>query len=213
LPQWIERFVTRPVLLTTIRSPGRIEEHAMIANIRPLTYDDLLELPDDGKRREVLEGELIVNPAPRRDHQMISANLDWILQRYLRSSGAGRVFTHPVDLNLGRHNIVQPDLVVIREQRLDIYRPEGIIDEAPDIVVEILSPSSRVIDLVRKMALYARSYVPEYWVADPERRILLINRLQGDDFVPIEPDADGWIASPTLPGLRVDPAEVFSGLD
>ncbi len=185
----------------------------MVATLRPLTYDDLLEMPDDGKRREVLGGELLVNPAPRRDHQVVSANLDWILQRFLRSSGAGRVFTHPVNLYLGRHDIVQPDLVVIRENRLQIYRPEGIIDEPPDIVVEILSPSTRGIDLVRKTALYARSGVPEYWIADPERRILVISKLQGEDYAPVDPDVDGWIASPTLPGLRVDPSEVFSDLD
>jgi Uma2 family endonuclease len=180
----------------------------MIATQRPLTYDDLRDMPDDGLRREVLEGELIVNPAPRRDHQEIVANLDWILQRFLRASGSGRVYTHPLDLYLGRH-----DLVVIRDARLGIYRPEGIVDEPPDIMVEVLCPGTRGIDLVRKMALYARSGVPEYWIADPERRILVINRLQGDDYVAVEPDTDGWIASPTLPGLRVDPTEVFSGLD
>ena len=185
----------------------------MIATQRPLTYDDLRDMPDDGLRREVLEGELIVNPAPRRDHQEIVANLDWILQRFLRASGSGRVYTHPVDLYLGRHDIVQPDLVVIRDARLGIYRPEGVIDEPPDTVVEILSPSTRGIDLVRKMALYARSGVPEYWVADPERRMLVINRLQGEDYVAVEPDTDGGIDSPTLPGLRVDPVEVYSNLD
>lgn len=185
----------------------------MIAMLRPLTFDDLRHMPDDGKRREVLGGELIVNPAPRRDHQEVAANLDWILQRFLRSSGSGRVYTHPVDVYLGRHDIVQPDLVVIGSDRLGIYRPEGIVDEPPDIVVEILSPSTRAIDLVRKMALYARSGVPEYWVADPERRILDINKLRGDDYVRIEPDVDGLLTSPTLLGLRVDPSEVFSGLD
>jgi Uma2 family endonuclease len=185
----------------------------MIATQRLLTYDDLQGMPDDGKRRELLEGELILNPVPRRDHREIVANLDWILQRFLRASGSGRVYTHPVDLYLGRHDIVQPDLVVIRDARLGIYRPEGNIDEPPDIVVEILSPGTRAIDLVRTMALYARSGVSEYWIADPERRILGINRLQGEDYVAVEPDIDGWIASPTLSGLRVDPSEVFFGLD
>ena len=90
---------------------------------------------------------------------------------------------------------------------------DGITDEPPDIVVEILSPSTRGIDLVRKMALYARSGVPEYWIADPERRILVMNRLQGEDYVAVEPDSEGWIASPTLSELRVHPSEVFSGLD
>jgi Uma2 family endonuclease len=185
----------------------------MIATLRPLTYDDLVQMPDDGNRREVLAGELIVNPAPRRDHQEVAANLDWILQRFLRSSDSGRVYTHPVDVYLGRHDIVQPDLVVIQTSRLDIYRPEGIVQEPPDIVVEILSPSTRGIDLVRKMALYARSGVPEYWIADPEPRMLAINILRGEDYVPVEPDADGSLASPTLPGLQVELAEVFSGLD
>ena len=80
-------------------------------------------------------------------------------------------------------------------------------------MVEILSPSSRGIDLVRKMALYARSGVSEYWIADPERRVLVLDKLQGEEYVAVEPDSDGRTASPTLPGLRVDPSEVFSGLD
>ena len=184
----------------------------MIATLRPLTYDDLLEMPDDGQRREVLAGELIVNPAPRRDYQEVAANLDWILQRFFRSSGLGRVYTHPVDIYLGRSDIVQPDLVVIRDSRLDIYRPEGVVAEPPDIVIEILSPSTRGIDLVRKMALYARTGIPEYWIADPERRMLIINTLQGEDYVSAELDADGWLVSRVFPELRLDPAEVFTGL-
>lgn len=70
----------------------------MFAMQRPLTYDDLLLMPEDGKRYEVLGGELLVNPAPRRDHQEVVANLDWILQRFLRETGLGRVYTHPVDV-------------------------------------------------------------------------------------------------------------------
>ena len=185
----------------------------MIATLRPLTYDDLVQMPDDGMRREVLEGELIVNPAPRRDHQEVVANLDWLLQQFLRASGVGRVYTHLVDVYLGRHNIVQPDLVVIRDSRLGTYRPEGIVTGPPDIVVEILSPSTRRIDLVRKMALYTRSGVPEYWIADPEQRTMIMNVLHGEEYFSVEPDAAGWLASPTLSGLRLDPTEVFSGLD
>ena len=185
----------------------------MIATPRPLTYDDLLRMPDDGKRYEVIGGELIVNPAPRRDHQMIITNLDWILQQFLRASGWGIAFTHPVDVYSGRNDIVQPDMIVIRQARLAIYRPEGIVVEPPDLVVEVLSPSTRGIDLIRKMALYARAGVQEYWIVDPEERSLHVHLLQGDQYVSIAPDADGWFASPTLIGLRVDPAEVFAGLD
>ncbi len=80
------------------------------------------------------------------------------------------------------------------------------------MVVEIISPSSRQTDRVKKMALYARAGVPEYWIADPERRMLVINILQGEDYVPVAPGTDGLIASLTLAGLRVDPAVVFADL-
>ena len=81
----------------------------MVSTLRPLTYEDLLHMPDDGQRYEVIGGELIVNPAPRREHQEVMANLDWILQRYVMESGAGRAFPNPVDVYLGRNDIVQPD--------------------------------------------------------------------------------------------------------
>ncbi len=185
----------------------------MIASHLPLTYEDLLSMPDDGKRREIIGGELIVNPAPRRDHQEIVGSLHWILQRFLRASDWGRVYTHPVDVYLGHTDTVQPDLIVIRKSRLDIYRPEGVVVEPPDLVIEILSPSTRAVDLVRKMALYSRSGVPEYWIADPDKREIVVNVLLGDEYVPVTPDAEGVIASSILSGLRIDPAEVFSGLD
>lgn len=185
----------------------------MSTELRPLTYDDLLTMPDDGKRREIIGGDLLVNPAPRRDHQELVGSLHWILQRFLHSTEWGRVYTHPVDVYLGPNDVVQPDLIAIRHSRLDIYRPEGVVAEAPDLVVEILSPSTRRIDLVRKMALYARSGVPEYWVVDPEQRTLTVNVLTGENYVSVKPASDGTIASRTVPELRVDQAEVFARLD
>lgn len=164
-------------------------------------------------RREVIGGELIVNPTPRRAHQEVVGNVNWILEQSLRASDWGRVFTHPVDVDLGRNDIVQPDLIVIEHSRLAIYREEGTVAGPPDIVVEILSPSTQSVDLIRKMALYARSGVPEYWVADPDRRAFVEHVLRDDTYVPLLPDADGLISSQIVLGLRVDPAEVFAGLD
>ena len=191
------------------RHPG----NANVVTERPLTYDDFLKLPDDGNRYEVIGGELLVNPAPRRDHQEVVANLDWVLQRFLRASGIGRAYTHPVDVWLGPNDIVEPDIVAIRESRLDSYRPEGVVREPPDLVVEVLSPSTRGTDQVRKMALYAKSGVPEYWIADPDRRSLTIHVLEDGQYCPAEPDENGKIASRMLEGLRVDPIEVFARLD
>ncbi len=179
---------------------------------RPVTYDDLSLMPDDGSRREVIGGELIVNPAPRRAHQEVSANLHWMLQQFLRASAAGRAYAHPVDLYIGPHDVVQPDLIAIRASRLDIYHAEGVVVEPPDIVVEIISPCSQRVDRVRKMALYARFGVPEYWVVDPEEQSIEVNVLEDGSYRAVQPEADSSIASRQFPGLQIDPAQVFAGV-
>jgi Uma2 family endonuclease len=184
----------------------------MIATLRPLTYDDLLQLPDDGQRYEIIGGELIVNPAPTSGHQRVLGRLYRLMDDHVRRCDAGEVFIAPFDVLLGHFDAVEPDLVFLSAARPRVPDNQNSIDYAPDLIVEVISPSSRRIDRVRKMALYAQAGVPEYWIADPERRILVINKLQGQDYVPVEPDADGWIASPTLSGFRVDPTEVFSEL-
>lgn len=184
----------------------------MSVALRPLTYDDLFAMPDDGKRRELIGGKLFVNPAPRRDLQAVSIRLTWILLRFLQSSGEGWVFTHPVDVYVDPRDVVQPDLIVIRQSQLGIYRPEGVVVEPPDIVVEIVSPSSERIDRMGKMALYARFGVPEYWIVDPEERTIVLNALERGVYLPVEPDADGRFSSRQFPGLRIDPDEVFSSL-
>ena len=81
------------------------------------------------------------------------------------------------------------------------------------LVVEVISPSSRQSDRVKKMALYARAGVLEYWIADPGQRTLVINVLEGKTYVPIQPDDDGGFSSRALPGLRVDPATIFAAMD
>jgi Uma2 family endonuclease len=131
----------------------------------------------------------------------------------LRSSGAGRAYTHPVDVYLGRNDVVQPDLVVVLESHLPQYQPDGVFEGPPDIMVEILSPSTQRTGRVRKMALYASAGVPEYWIADPERRTVIVNLLVGEEYVAAQPEADGWLASRVLTGLRVNPSDVFTGLD
>ena len=185
----------------------------MIATLRPLTYDDLLDMPDDGQRYEIIGGELIVNPAPTPGHQRVVGRLYRLLDDYARRVQGGEVAFAPFDVRLGHFDAVEPDLVFLSASRPRVPDDENSINYAPDLVVEVISRTSRRNDLVRKMALYARAGIPEYSIADPERRMLVINILQSEDYVLVEPDADGCLASPTLPGLRVDLAEVFSGLD
>ena len=180
---------------------------------RPLTYQDLLEMPEDGQRYEIITGELIVNPAPASDHQRVLGQLYRLLDDYALETGAGEVLLAPFDVVLGPNDAVQPDLLFLLASRPRVPGNVHLIEYPPDLAVEIISPSSQGTDRVKKMALYARSGVPEYWIADPGDRALTINVLEGEQYRTIDPDADGSLASRILPGLRVDIAEVFAGLD
>jgi Uma2 family endonuclease len=185
----------------------------MVATLRPLTYDDLQEMPDDGFRYEIIDGELIVNPAPTGGHQRIFLRLGRLLDDYAREFQAGDVFLAPFDVQFSRFDAVQPDIVFISAAHPRVSNEDNSIDFTPELVVEIISPSSRRNDRIRKMALYARSGVPEYWIVDPERRLFSIHALAGDHYLEVEPDAEGGLSSRVLPGLRIDPAAVFAVLD
>ncbi|MFN8591010.1 MAG: Uma2 family endonuclease [Thermomicrobiales bacterium] len=184
----------------------------IVAYDRPLTYDDLLAMPDDGLRREIINGELIVNPAPEANHQRILGSIYRLLDDYALETHRGEVFMAPFDVILTRFDAVQPDLVFLLASHGRVPDHDHAINYPPDVAVEILSPSSRGTDRVRKMALYARAGVPEYWLADPAQRVLTVHHLQGDEYITAAPDADGVLESRVLPGLRVDPRLVFARL-
>jgi Uma2 family endonuclease len=185
----------------------------MIATLRPLTYGDLLAMPDDGQRYEIIGGELIVTPAPMARHQRVLLRLIRLLDDFLQSHDSGELFVAPFDIVLGPNDVVEPDLLIIASDSGRVAGDQNTFKGAPTLVVEILSPSSRRTDLVRKMALYARSEVAEYWIADPEQRTLFILVLEGAAYRQLQPESDGRLASRALPGLRFDPAAIFAGID
>jgi len=129
------------------------------------TYDDL---PDtgDGRRFEILDGALYVSPSPSAWHQEILKRLFRIIDRELEGKGIAKVFFAPLDVILSPTRVVVPDLFVVRMERMSILEQRGAI-EAPDLVVEVLSPSNIHHDRVRKRRFYARNKVREYWIVDP----------------------------------------------
>lgn len=179
---------------------------------RPLTYDDLRQLPDDRNRYELLGGELIVSPSPHRAHQRVSYRLTQLIGDHVDAQQLGEVYAAPVDVRLSPHSVVQPDLLFIRRDRLAIYGPTGPVEGAPDLVVEIVSPASRVMDRVRKAALYADSGVPEYWIVDPEPRTVELLVLDRGLYTPVAAEA-GRYPSIAIPGLVIDPDTLFADLD
>src|SRR6266542_3708826 len=129
-----------------------------------LTYQDLLAFPEDNLRRELIDGELIVTAAPATRHQRVVARL---VQRLLTHCDAhgGEVLPAPTDVYFSESNVVEPDVLYVAPQNLE--RVENrFIRSAPDLVVEVSSPSTRRLDLIRKRDLYERFGVPEYWYVD-----------------------------------------------
>jgi Uma2 family endonuclease len=179
---------------------------------RPLTYDDLLQMPADGNRNEIIGGELIVSPAPAWIHQRCSYLLTRLIGDYVDREQLGQVYFAPNDVRLSPHDVVEPDLLFIREDRLDIYRGLTAVQGPPDLVVEIISPSSQETDPGRKFDLYAASGIPEYWLVDPAVRRFQIFVLRDDRYEAVVED-DGRLHSEAIPGLVVEPATLFAEMD
>ena len=189
--------------MTTVMSPA-------------LTYDDLLEMlaaeEDDGYRYEIIDGDLFVSPAPAEKHQRLAYLLTRLVGDAVDAKKLGRVYFAPVDVRLGPHDIVQPDLIFIRQDRLHMYQPSGVVEGPPGLVVEIVSPSSRKRDMVKKLKLYAWAGVPEYWLTDPEARTFRLFAFRNGRYEEHAP-VDGVFVSTVILGLTIDPAALFAGLD
>ena len=136
-----------------------------------LTYKEYEALPADGRRYEIHDGELSVTPAPSLQHQSVSRNLFRIVDVHVRAKGIGEVWFAPLDVILSDTSIVQPDIVYVDPTRLDAASQRGI-EGPPTLAVEILSPSTTLIDRVAKPQLYARHGVPYFWLVDPAGRMI-----------------------------------------
>ncbi|MBI5498290.1 MAG: Uma2 family endonuclease [Deltaproteobacteria bacterium] len=171
-------------------------------------YDDLATFPDDGKRREIIDGDLVVNAAPVPRHQRVSRNLQRILDSHLVRSGQGELFNAPIDVRLGE-DVFEPDLLVVvpgAQARV----AQKYIEGPPALVVEILSPSSSEWDRGRKATAYARHGIREYWILDPDRRLLERFVLRNGAYARDASQGSGTVETPLLPGLRVPLEEVWA---
>lgn len=133
-----------------------------------LTYDDLIQMPEDRNRYEILEGELQVTAAPNIAHQTTVTNLTITLGVHVGERGLGYVFTAPCDVLLSELTVVEPDVLFVSRERRGIILPRHIRG-APDLVVEVLSPATTARDRGPKMQIYERHGVPYYWLLDPHR--------------------------------------------
>ena len=176
-----------------------------------LTYDDYAALPDDGRRYELYEGELIeMTPAPRPRHQLVLGSLYVLLREHVRHERLGEVLLAPIDVILSPITVLQPDLVYIESARRSILTDRAV-EGPPTLVVEILSPSTGARDRGIKQRLCGKYAVPFSWIVDAERRTIQAYRLEGDSYTLVATlEEAAPRALPPLPDLSLDPAAVWS---
>lgn len=172
------------------------------------TYEDYCNLPADN-RYEIIEGEIYMVPAPVPFHQRVSRRIHSKLERFVEENELGETFYSPIDVVYSDTNIVQPDIVYIAKENASIIG-EKYIDGAPDLVIEILSPSTEQKDRTMKLKLYSKFGVKEYWIVSPQGRTIekytqLEETLQLSETFTIQQTMHSGL----FPGLGIELEDIF----
>jgi Uma2 family endonuclease len=199
--------------MTTVewRTAEALVTSTTTAGARKLTYRDFVRFPDDGQRHELVDGVHYVTPSPVSPHQRVVGNLHFLLRLHLEQQAGGMVFLSPLDVVFTMFDIVEPDLLFISDARRHILTRRNVRG-APDLVIEVLSPSTRRRDEGVKLKLYDRSDVIEYWVVDPDAETIRIyRRVEGQLSVVANPAGPlACLTSLLFPGLSLSLARVFA---
>jgi Uma2 family endonuclease len=166
-------------------------------------------------RHELIDGEHYVTAAPRPKHQRVSGRIALRVGMYLEEHPLGRVYYAPLDVVLTDFDCVEPDLLYVSREREQRQMTEDYLEGAPDLVVEILSPSTKRVDQGVKLRLYERFLVQEYWIVDPEKETVSVYRLQdgrlqlGDELLRQGGPSVPVLSTPLLPGLEIPLDKIF----
>ena len=171
------------------------------------TYRDYLLLPEQD-RRELIEGDFYLNPVPNPRHQLILGNLTAALWGYVKENALGEVLFAPVDVVFSDEDVVQPDILFVSEEKREILT-EANITGAPDLIIEILSPSTADRDQNLKMSLYSRAGVREYWIVDPTDETVRVLELGSKGYEVDKTYTAGKVPSSVLPGSNLEIGDIF----
>ena len=173
------------------------------------TYEHYRTTPED-KRYELLDGDLLMTPAPNLKHQRVQLELAMQLGGFVKERALGEFFFAPCDVVLSNHDVVQPDLLFVSRERAHLLSGGDNVRGAPDLVVEVLSPTTADRDRGYKHALYAKHGVREYWLVDPVDETIVIHRLQDGALVAAHTFGRGQtLRSPLLAGFELALDAVF----
>ena len=172
------------------------------------TYEDYEKLPE-GAPYQLIGGELIMTPSPMPYHQIIARNIGFELLKFNEQRRLGEVIFAPLDVYLSETETYQPDIIFISKDRLNIIG-EKKIEAAPDLVIEILSPSTAYYDLRHKKRIYEKSGVKEYWIVDPmEKGIEVYENVNGEFKVFSQAQEKDRVKSKLLDGFEVEMEKAF----
>ena len=175
------------------------------------TYEDYLRLPDDGRRYEIIKGVLYVANAPGADHQFTVLEIAYQIKAFLRENPLGFVLTAPFEVHLAEDTRpVQPDVLFIASSKWPGSEAR-FFEGAPDLVAEVLSPSTSRKDRVTKFTVYEQTGVTEYWIVNPKTRSVEVFTLSGQEYALVgEFVADNMIESKVLTGLQIRTSSLFA---
>jgi Uma2 family endonuclease len=174
-----------------------------------VSFAELCQWPDDGRRYELYDGEVIVVPAPFPRHQRVAINLEQVLREYEQTTG-GMMLHSPIDIVFTEYDVIQPDIVFFLAERRHFVHMMEATRVPPDLAVEVLSRSTEARDRGRKKELFVRFGVPEYWIVDPVANTIELYVLEAGSYAltSVYTERD-QVQSPTLPGLTFDARRVF----
>ncbi len=171
-------------------------------------YHDYELLPED-KRYELIDGELYMTPAPTSEHQRIILKISYALNSFILQKKTGEIFISPIDVVLSFEDVVQPDLVFISRSRKKIITEKNI-QGPPDLVIEVLSPSTAERDRVTKKRLYEQYGVEEMWIVNPETKTIEVVGWKGSEFVTLKTYPEkATLVSGVLKSFKLKVKEIF----
>jgi len=183
---------------------------ARVKVVRPrISFADLERAPEDGRRYELYDGEVLVVPAPLPRHQVVQHLIADMLRDFAGEHG-GFAVGSPIDIVFSDYDVLQPDVVFFTAARAHLVDLDRVIRDPPDLCVEVISPSTQDRDRGRKMQMFARFGVPEYWIIDPRLRRIEVYRLEREAYALLaDVSGEGVVESATITGLVFSPAGLF----
>ena len=180
--------------------------------VRPrVSYADLERAPEDGRRYELFDGEVFVVPAPLPKHQVVTLRIAEMLARHARDRG-GFAVASPIDIVFSEFDVLQPDVIYFSPARLHLVDLNRVIRDAPDLCVEVLSPSTAVTDRGKKMQMFARYGVREYWIVDPAAQTVEVYELGLDGYESRAKATGNVVVSAVVPDLVFPAKSIFPEL-